>query len=523
MSASAKAIRIAVLAMGGEGGGVLANWIVDLGEQNGHIAQLTSVPGVAQRTGATIYYIELFPASAAKNGRAPVMSLMPVPGDVDIVIASELMEAGRAIQRGIVTPDRTTLIASTNRVFAMTEKIVMDDGRIEDAKILEACQIAAKRLVAMDMSAVAEQSGSHISAVMFGALAGAGVLPFKRSAFEATIARGGVGGKATERAFALAFDAARSDKPATLPSPKINATAATPVIADSPAVAAQLVDARATLPGVALEFVEEGIRRAADYQDADYAKLYLDRLKDIAALDRDHGDGSRKLTIEAARQLALAMTYEDTIRVAELKTRRGRFDRVAEEVGLRDGQIVEIAEFLHPRLQEIAETVPAKLGRFLLTNPLARRLVTAMTQSGRIVRTTTVTGFLLMRAVASRKPHRRGTLRYAEEQASIDAWLADVKRAAAFDGALALEIVECRNLVKGYGDTHARGKSNYALIIAEARRMTAGMSQPATIAALRKAANADETGAKLRDAIARLHPAPAASADRVSAFISPAE
>jgi indolepyruvate ferredoxin oxidoreductase beta subunit len=54
-------IKIAVLAMGGEGGGVLADWIVSLGEHNGHIAQTTSVPGVAQRTGATIYYVEMFP------------------------------------------------------------------------------------------------------------------------------------------------------------------------------------------------------------------------------------------------------------------------------------------------------------------------------------------------------------------------------------------------------------------------------------------------------------------------------
>lgn len=517
---SLKAIRIAILAMGGEGGGVLANWIVDLGEHNGYIAQLTSVPGVAQRTGATIYYLELFPAAAAKDGRAPVLALMPVPGDVDIVVASELMEAGRAIQRGIVTPDRTTLIASTNRVFAMTEKIVMDDGRVEDAKILEACQIAAKRLVAMDMARLAEQSGSHISAVMFGAVAGAGVLPFERSAFEATIARGGVGGKATEKAFALAFDAARSEAPAALPVPASPSAAAIAAPA-SPAVAALLVDARATLPGNALEFVEEGIRRTADYQDADYAKAYLTRLKDIAAFDRDHGDGTRKLTVETARQLALAMTYEDTIRVAELKTRRDRFDRVAQEVGKRDGQIVEIAEFLHPRLQEIAETVPAGLGRFLLSNPIARKLVASMTRSGRVVKTTSITGFLLMRAVASRKPHRRGTLRYAEEQIGIDAWLADVKRAAAFDPALAMELVECRNLVKGYGDTHARGRANYAAIVAEARKMNAGSSQPAVIAALRKAANADESGAKLRAAIAARQTGPASS-EQVAAFIRPA-
>jgi NAD-dependent dihydropyrimidine dehydrogenase PreA subunit len=60
-----------ILAMGGEGGGVLADWIVDLGEHNGgYLAQTTSVPGVAQRTGATIYYVELFP-KAAGAGAAP--------------------------------------------------------------------------------------------------------------------------------------------------------------------------------------------------------------------------------------------------------------------------------------------------------------------------------------------------------------------------------------------------------------------------------------------------------------------
>ncbi|MEX0589461.1 MAG: hypothetical protein WD207_00085, partial [Xanthobacteraceae bacterium] len=106
-------ISIAVLAIGGEGGGVLADWIAVLAEHSGYRAQATSVPGVAQRTGATIYYLELFPIAAAKAaGRDPVLALMPVPGDVDIVIASELMEAARAVERGLVTPDRTTLIAS---------------------------------------------------------------------------------------------------------------------------------------------------------------------------------------------------------------------------------------------------------------------------------------------------------------------------------------------------------------------------------------------------------------------------
>ena len=128
--------------MGGEGGGVLADWIVDLAEHNGYIAQTH----LGARRRAAHRRDDLLPralSARAADRRAahePVLALMPVPGDVDIVIASELMEAGRAIQRGLVTPDRTTLIASTHRVFSMTEKIAMADGRVDAAKLLEACR-----------------------------------------------------------------------------------------------------------------------------------------------------------------------------------------------------------------------------------------------------------------------------------------------------------------------------------------------------------------------------------------------
>src|SRR5690606_8732938 len=184
-----KPIKIAILAMGGEGGGVLADWIVNLGEQNGYFAQTTSVPGVAQRTGATIYYVELFPHSAAVDGGRPVLALMPLPGDVDVVLASELMEAGRAVQRGLVTKDRTTLIASTHRVFSIAEKSAMGDGRVDSDQLLAHTARAAKRFIRFDMAQAAEASGSVISAVLFGTLAGSGVLPFGRAQFEATIER----------------------------------------------------------------------------------------------------------------------------------------------------------------------------------------------------------------------------------------------------------------------------------------------------------------------------------------------
>src|SRR5689334_25399832 len=125
-SATQRPIKLCVAALGGQGGGVLTEWLIRIAEAEGYLVQSTSVPGVAQRTGATIYYLEFFPrAEVERAGREPVMALMPVPGDVDCVIASELAEAGRAIQRGLVDRERTTLIASTHRSYVISEKSAM--------------------------------------------------------------------------------------------------------------------------------------------------------------------------------------------------------------------------------------------------------------------------------------------------------------------------------------------------------------------------------------------------------------
>jgi indolepyruvate ferredoxin oxidoreductase, beta subunit len=476
--AKARAITIAILAMGGQGGGVLADWIVDLAEANGYVSQSTSVPGVAQRTGATVYYVELFPAHlVAAAGQDPVLAMMPAPGDVDVVIAAELMEAARAVQRGFVTPDRTVLIASTHRQYAMTEKIAMADGRADAPAMLEACRVAAARLVAADMQRLAEEVGSVISASLFGGLAGSGVLPFSRAQFEEAIRRGGIGVAASLAAFARGFDAALTNE--------------APIEADA---SVQECD----------RIVAEGVRRLTDYQDAAYARAFEAMLEPIRVLDRAHGDGSLRLLAETARGLALWMSYEDTIRVAELKTRASRLERVAQEVRVAPDQVLRVREFLHPRLEEIAETVPAWLGRALLAKGPLRRLVEAMTRRGRIVETTSIGGFLLLRTVAGMRGWRRSTLRYAAEHARIAAWLARIAEIAPRDYALAVEIAECQRLVKGYGETHARGLRSFNTIMEAVGTMQGRADAAGRVAALREAALADEAGAGLAKAMAEL-------------------
>ncbi len=490
--------------MGGEGGGVLADWIVDLGEHNGHIAQTTSVPGVAQRTGATIYYVELFPQAAADAaGKPPVLALMPLPGDVDVVLASELMEAGRAVQRGLVTTDRTTLIASTHRVYAIAEKIAMGDGRADPAALLQGVQAAAQRFVGYDMAAAAEATGSLISAVLLGTLAGTGVLPFTRAQFEATIERGGVGVKTSLQAFAQAFDCANIAPATAAVSATVLATAAIsqplPRSAD-PAVQAQIDRATAAFSdGETLRLVIEGLRRLVDYQDTAYAAQYLDRLQAVTAPEL-----MPDLAPELARHLALWMSYEDTIRVADLKTRGTRFDRVQSEVRAGAQQLLTINEYLHPRLQEVAETLPGGLGRWLLASTLPRRMVEQLCAQGRVVQTSSLRGYLLLRAVAGMRCWRRSTLRYAAEQQRIESWLADIQAASAGgQAALALEIVRCQRLVKGYGDTHERGLRNYALLRATwaGGTGTCTDASASTVARLREAALADEHGHALATAL----------------------
>ena len=522
---STQPIKVAILAMGGEGGGVLADWIVDLGEHNGFLAQTTSVPGVAQRTGATIYYVELFDqAQAERDGAVPVLALMPMPGDVDVVLASELMEAGRAVQRGLVTPDRSTLIASTHRVYAMNEKTVMGDGRVDSDSLLGHAREAAKRLIAFDMEQAADQAGSVLSAVLFGALAGSACLPFSRAQFEATIERGGVGVKSSLRAFSDGFErgSAAIAAIAVTSSPAPSA-AVLPSLrkASSPAVQALLDRVAREFPLAAQSILVEGLRRTIDYQDVAYAALYLDRVKAVAGAVGVSASAAREsvqvpavmpldapaqpheqLVIETARHLALWMSYEDTVRVADLKTRDARFERVRKEVRSTPEQLLTINEYLHPRLQEICDTLPAGLGRWLARSGWPRRLVERFAARGRVIATSSLRGFLLLWLVAGLRRFRRSSLRFQVENERIELWLREIAQTANQSVALATEIARCQRLVKGYGDTHERGLRNFELLRSAWRNAGTQLS-PATLAELRNAALADEHGVQLQSALVR--------------------
>ncbi|MEM6582774.1 MAG: indolepyruvate oxidoreductase subunit beta family protein [Pseudomonadota bacterium] len=491
-----RATRIVIAALGGEGGGVLAKWIADMAAREGYLSQSTSVPGVAQRTGATIYYIELFPSDHSQAvGKRPVMSMFPTPGDVDIVICSEIVEAGRMIQRGFVTPDRTTLITSTHRVYGIAEKEAMGTGVIDKDAIVDVAKQRSKTFVGFDMQQTARQFDSVINTCLFGALAQTGVLPFDRDAFENTIREGGIAIKRNMATFGASFDLSAREQSAD--SAAIVETFDPSGNTDKKRFslpAGQSLEGRALLaraaafPEAAHEMIYLGITKLVDYQDFAYANDYLDRLQDLGL---SVPDADADLTAETARYLALWMAFEDLPRVAQIKISEQRFARFREEVKAEQEQPVQMVEFLHPRIEEFCGLMPARLGRHMLNSPGWRRFL-GLFAKPRHMHTNSVHGYLMFYLLAKLRRFRRGSLAHQEELEHIDAWLKALQHAKATDLELARELARCGRLIKGYSSTRERGLGHmHRILKALDDRVITSSSE---VAALREAALAGEDG-----------------------------
>jgi len=458
MSTQQRPVTMLIAALGGEGGGVLTNWIMAAAADLGLPAQSTSIPGVAQRTGGTTYYIEIYPTPWRDLGtRRPVLALAPGIGDIDVLVSSEFMEAGRCIANGFCTPDRTLLISSTSRFFVINEKMAMGDGRFDEARLLDVAEKNAKARILFDMEVVAKEAGAMINAVMLGAIAGCGKLPIPVEAFEKAIRAEGKAAEANLRGFRAGLAAARSET-TTLRRP-VEAKRREKPRNDLASLEREI---RETMPQQSQDVLIEGVRRLARFQDDNYARMLLDRVAPIRDLEAQlHGDG--KLLRETARHLAVRMSFEDLIRVAQAKIDPARMQRIEQELNAKDGEPYTVTEFLKPGIEEMCQVLPPALARRIIAFSEKRGWLDSV-HVGMYVKTTSVTGYLRFWILAKLRPLRRFMHRYVEEQAQIESWLGMIMQAARFSPALGLEVAECARLIKGYGSTHKRGTQNFQTI-----------------------------------------------------------
>lgn len=499
-------ITLLISALGGEGGGVLTNWIVAAAESVGYPAQSTSIPGVAQRTGSTTYYVEIMAEAEAENrGRRPVFALTPGIGDIDLFVASELLEANRAVAAGYVTANRTTVISSNHRQYLISEKVAMGDGRLDSQKLAATIAANARARTLLDIDDLARKSGAMTNSVMLGLIAGSGLLPIASDVFERAIAAEGKGVDANLRGFRAGLAALG---PATASDAKIDATSqdGAPAGVDHSVTDHSVMD----LPAAARAFASEAVRRLSAYQDDDYARLYLERLREVCAAIPATDEGGL-VARETARHLALRMAYDDVVRVAELKIEPGRLAEIRSSRSVKSDEPLVLHEFLKPGLEELCALLPPFLGRPII-RAAERRGWRDRLSWGMKVQTLSVLGYLQLWTLSRLKRFRRRSMRFADEQEWIGAWLDDIRAAVAVSAPLAAEIAACAGLIKGYGETHRRGIASYGTIRAEVIRPALDGEIPSARAVdavmnARVAALADPNGARLAECVADIRKA----------------
>ena len=495
-------ISILLCALGGEGGGVLADWLVDVARHADHPAQATSIPGVAQRTGATTYYIEIFPQPrSALGGKQPVLGLNPLPGRLDALVSSELLETARQISNGLTSAEHSCVITSSSRILTTLEKMSMGDVRKDDAALRELVSTHSKTHHIVDMARMTQASGTVVSAVMFGCIAASGLLPFARADYEAVIGHTGKAAQASLRGFGLAYDAiaAQRQQHEFIEAVMAPAKTAAPAVPEAVAQA---------FPAPLHTMVSLGHARVLEYQNQAYAQTYLSRLSSIWAAEQSAQAADAKawpVTEESARWLALWMAFDDVVRVADLKSRQSRLQRVRGEVKAQDADLLKIYDHFKPGVPELAGLLPTAWAQKLIRWDRARvaqgQAPWAMPLK---IGTHAIVGMLALRLMAKLKVLRPLGSRYQAEQNAIEQWITAVTQATQRDPALGHEVARCGQLIKGYGSTNERGKDNLMHIITHAATPREGQStaeQTQSIARIRQAALQDEAGKSLDAAL----------------------
>jgi indolepyruvate ferredoxin oxidoreductase, beta subunit len=453
-------ISVLVCALGGEGGGVLSEWLMDTARRAGYPAQSTSIPGVAQRTGATTYYIEVLPTPLSElKGKQPVFSLNPVPGALDALVSTELLETARQISLGMVSADRTRVFSSSSRSLTTLERMPMGDGRLDVQPLLDLVKQFSHESQVWDFSAMAKEQGTMVSAVMLGVIAASGIFPMSREHYEATIGTGG-SSAASLRGFAAAFERVHTAQAVQAMLTDVDMTNTLPVN-EEPALT--------VFPAAVKELAALGFARLCDYQHRNYAMRYVQRLQQVLdaenAFDPTHVNGY-SASREAARWLALWMAFDDIVRVADLKSRASRRQRVALEVKQQDGELLRVYEHFKPGVPEFAALMPAWLAapvlRFDKARVLKGREPLALPLK---IGSHSVGGMLALRMLAGLKWLRPLGSRFAVEQRDIEQWLDALCTGLREDHGLGLQLAMCGRLIKGYGSTNERAKRNLQHIL----------------------------------------------------------
>ncbi|MBT9282057.1 MAG: indolepyruvate oxidoreductase subunit beta family protein [Hydrogenibacillus schlegelii] len=467
-------VRMLIGTVGGQGGGVLTNWLVRGLYRSGWFAQSIGVLGLAQRSGTVTYYVE------ARSGLdRPMISVYAAPGDVDILLGQELLELGRILRGGYAAPG-CTIIGNLYRYYATLEKMPAGDGTYPAEKIIEAAKRLSDDVYLVDAAAMVRNLGLPeltSNAYLLGMVVASKKLNLDPEPFRKAIEESRVDVENNIRSFNEGYRLVKEgsfppaiDVRPTTPSWKERATELEGRLRrakDRAAYRERVERALASFGERLMPTMVEACYRLLDYQDARYVDEYLARVQAVR-------DGERRVMPDAeargwpvteryARYLALWMTYEDAPRVAQLKTNPERFKKIKARFGVRKNQKFVVTEYLDPDGPQIYGVLPAGLVTLLIGKRGERFKWLQNVKFPMRIKTTSVWGYSLLRMMAGFRRWRRLSYRHHQEMALIARWENGIHKALQNWPELAVYAAEAADLVKGYA--HVREKALHDLWI----------------------------------------------------------
>ena len=450
-----RAKRILIGTVGGQGGGVLSDWLVHGLLNAGWRATSIGLLGLSQRAGTVTYYCEAIPG----HGKTPITSVFATPGDVDLLIGQELLELGRLVFGGFASPT-CSIIGNSTRYLTTMEKMPAEGGIYDSGIIARAvAELAPGRHHVVDAQRLVMEAGLPAltsNAMLLGAAIASPAFDLPREPFHEAIRESEVNVKASIAAFDLGYDRV---KDGSLPRMMVEGHATQ----DGAELARQrrgrlpenqrkayddLLAQAAKRYGDKMHLVlAEALYRLIDYQDVAYAEDHLAR---VARMAQQKGADSPDLLAAYAQHLANWMTYEDAARVAQLKTRPERFARIRRDFGIKDQGYV-VTDYLVPDMEQMLGGMPRGVANFVekigrAFNPEFDKLKFPMR-----IKTSGFWGHSLMRGMSWLKGMRRGSRRYAQEQELLARWASAIVAQAAKHPQLGLLAADAGRIVKGYG------------------------------------------------------------------------
>jgi indolepyruvate ferredoxin oxidoreductase beta subunit len=468
MERQSELLKILIPAVGGQGGGVLTEWLVQAFLSEGFDVQGIGLPGLSQRGGSTVYYLEAHPKINADEKQI-VFSQYPVPGDVDVILAQEFLELGRVLEQGYGS-DKTTIVTSTHRIYSTLEKMPISSGIYSDEKLKKLAINFSSKFIGFNALEIAKENGMDelgVNAILLGALGASGALPISEVNYLKGIEQAGVAVANNIKAFRIGWELIKSgryEEPKAKPQIKwedfIEERVQKLDVKRGEEYITLISQIESEYPSRIREILAEAIFRLIDYQDVWYAKKYLKEIKTILDIDKEMKGGFKLIELYA-KNLALLMSYEDGIRVAELKTKPERFKRIKEEMRLRDDQMLRVTDYLKPDAEEVYGLLPnliiAPIIRFTKTDlfrsfwPENRKLTV-----GQKPVTTSFSGFLRLWLLTKLKFMRPYSYRYHREYSIIKKYRANVEKYSRLNYELGCLVAKSAQMIKGYGRVRRR-------------------------------------------------------------------